>query len=257
MSSSPRPVIAITGTPEWSASIEQQLASAYRIERYTEHSNYVPRLADAQTAMILVDGDDADWPFWTSTPKAHNATRRIPVIVVTANATVRRAALTAGADIALSPDDMAAQIGTLVADYARVDDPERLAQLDCECQEPLPPLAAAGVEQFNAGAYYPQHDLFEEQWMQTEGPVRDLYRAILQVGIAYYQIERGNHRGALKMLLRSVQWLLMLPDECQGVDVRQLRADAFRVRAELEAMHPEDIHQFDRSLLKPVRLVEG
>jgi len=55
--------------------------------------------------------------------------------------------------------------------------------------------------------------------MATSGPVRELYRAILQVGIAYYQIERGNHRGALKMLLRSVQWLAMLPDRCQGIDV--------------------------------------
>jgi predicted metal-dependent hydrolase len=78
----------------------------------------------------------------------------------------------------------------------------------------------------------------------------------LQVGIAYYQIERGNHRGALKMLLRSVQWLAILPDACQGIDVRQLREDSQRVRAALEALNPLEIGSFDRALLKPLRIIE-
>jgi hypothetical protein len=46
-----------------------------------------------------------------------------------------------------------------------------------------------------------------------------------------------------------------LPDVCQGVDIRQLREDSYRVRAELERLNPQDISQFDRSLLKPVKLV--
>ena len=93
--------------------------------------------------------------------------------------------------------------------------------------------------------------------MATEGPVRNLYQAILQVGIAYFQITRGNHRGALKMLLRSVQWLSMLPDVCQGVDVKQLRQDSYRVRSELERMQPADIDKFDRALLKPVQTLKS
>jgi predicted metal-dependent hydrolase len=204
--------------------------------------------------MILVDAGDADWRFWVSTPKSSPATRRIPIVVAAEDADARRAAFIAGADFALSAAELTAQIQSLVQEYARVEDPARIEQLECECQEALPPLAVEGIAQFNAGNYYRQHDLFEAQWMKTEGPVRDLYRAILQVGIAYYQIERGNHRGALKMLLRSVQWLLILPDVCQGVDVRQLREDSFRVRAELEAIQPDDIAQFDCSLLKPVRM---
>lgn len=83
----------------------------------------------------------------------------------------------------------------------------------------------------------------------------DLYRAILQAGAAHYQIERGNHRGALKMLLHSMQWLAILPDVCQGVDVRQLREDSYGVGAKLERVNPADIAQFDRGLLKLVRRV--
>ncbi len=44
--------------------------------------------------------------------------------------------------------------------------------------------------------------------MAESGPVRDLYRAILQVGVAYYHITRGNHAGGLRMLRRCVQWFV-------------------------------------------------
>lgn len=250
-----KPTIVITGAPDWGAQVAAQLRADYTIEQLADRTGYVTRLADARAAMILVDGRDDHWRFWTTTPKSSPATRRIPIIVAADAAALHRAALIAGADFVLTPAELIEQIQALAAGYARVEDPARIEQLECECRQPLPPLAVQGVEKFNAGEYYPQHDLFEAQWVKTEGPVRDLYRAILQVGVAYYQIERGNHRGALKMLLRSVQWLLVLPDVCQGIDVRQLREDAARVRAELEAMNPDDIDQFDRRLLKPVRLV--
>ncbi len=130
------------------------------------------------------------------------------------------------------------------------------SDLDCQCQDELPPLAIQGVEKFNAGEYYIQHDLFEEQWRETEGRVRELYQGVLQVGVGYYQIERGNYRGALKMLKRSARWLSNLPDVCQGIDVRQLREDSNRVRAKLEMIDSGDIEKFDRSLFKPLVLVE-
>ena len=56
-------------------------------------------------------------------------------------------------------------------------DPEALG---CACQETLPPLAQQGVAMFNAGEYYQQHDLFEEQWVNTSGPERTLYQGILR-----------------------------------------------------------------------------
>jgi predicted metal-dependent hydrolase len=208
--------------------------------------------------MIMVDADvSSDWRFWTATPKSSPATRRIPIVLMSENAETRSAALLSGADLALSPADLRDQLPQLVTDYARVPDPAMLEQLDCECLEALPPLAQQGVKKFNAGEYYKQHDLFEALWMQTETPVRDLYRAILQVGIAYFQITRGNYRGALKMLLRSVQWLALLPDVCQGVDVKQLREDSYRVRAELERLGEANIAAFDRSLIRPVKLVDA
>ena len=132
-------------------------------------------------------------------------------------------------------------------------DADHLARLDCECREALPEKAARAIALFNVGDYYAQHDLLEELWRETGGPVRDLYQGILQVGIAYYQIERGNYRGALKMLRRAASWMAPLPEDCQGVDVRALREDSARVDAALAALFPEQIEQFDKTLLRPVK----
>jgi predicted metal-dependent hydrolase len=249
-----KPTIVMTGTPTWADEVRKRLESAYEVVRYVERAGYVARLTDARAALILVSAEQ-NWKFWTATPKSSPATRRIPIVLASDDAETRAEALLSGADVALSTTELLDQIETLVKDYARVLDLETIEQLDCECDETLPPMAQQGVEKFNAGEYYKQHDLFEALWVKTEGPVRDLYRAILQVGIAYYQIERGNPRGALKMLLRSVQWLSILPDVCQGVDVGQLREDSYRVRAELERLGEAHFAEFDPRLVKPVRWV--
>lgn len=254
-----KPIIAVTGAhsapPDWIESLRAELSADYDFRRYDAREGYVSRLADDLAALVLVDGRDSDWRYWATTPKSSPATRRIPVFLVTDEADDNENALIAGADMALSPDELINNARRMVTDFARVPDPARAEQLDCECAESLPPLAEQGFEKFNAGEFYAQHDLFEELWMETDGPVRDLYRAILQVGVAYYQILRGNHRGAKKMLLRSVQWLAVLPDECQGIDVKALREDSYRVRAALEKLPEDEIEQFDRTLLQPVKRV--
>jgi hypothetical protein len=90
--------------------------------------------------------------------------------------------------------------------------------------------------------------------MADQGPGRDLYRGILQVAIAYYQIERGNYRGATKMLLRVRQWLDPLPDVCRGVNIAQLREDAERVYTALTELGPDHINNLDRTLFRPVEV---
>ena len=235
----------------------QRIGDNYRPVVYAERANYVARLADDGAALVLVDGDVDDWGFWVTTAKTSPATRRTPVVLMSSRADVREQAIIAGADLALSPSELIEQLASLLSDLARVVEPETAEEMQRQCDEPLPPEGVLAIEKFNAGEFYKQHDLFEALWMRETGPVRDLYRAILQVGIAYYQITRGNARGALKMLLRSVQWLALLPDVCQGVDVAQLKRDAALVRAELERVGPDDgLASFDRSLLKPVRRVE-
>jgi predicted metal-dependent hydrolase len=82
-----------------------------------------------------------------------------------------------------------------------------------------------------------------------------MYQGILQVGVAYLQIERKNYIGARKLFLRAWQYLNVLPDICQGVDIAQLRADAQAARDALEQLGPERIAAFPRALMAPIRRV--
>jgi hypothetical protein len=248
-------VIGIAGQPAWAESAAAHLTGA-TVVRYTERTGFVARLADDRTALLLVDGGDADWRFWTVTPKISPATRRVPVVLVTDSANQRDQALRGGTNLVLGRHELVASLPMLLAEVARVPDPAALALLERQCGEPLPPEALDAVAKFNRGEYHEQHDAFEALWMAEPGPVRQLYQGVLQVGIAYYQITRGNGRGALKMLLRSIQWLAPLPDVCQGIDVARLRADAAAVRAELERVGVDNPDRFDLILLQPVHLIE-
>lgn len=247
-----KPTVVIVGNPSWREDVSKQLTDTFQVHHQPEFSGYMNTLIESLASLIVVDSEDADWITWTSTPKASPATRRIPIMLISDDVSIRENASIQGANVAISRDELQNNLRQWVADIARIPDPAKIDKLECECQEPLPELAQEGIRKFNAGEYYEQHDLFEEQWMAIETPVRDLYRAVLQVGVAYFQIQRGNYRGALKMLQRSVQWLVTLPDTCQGINIKKLREDSFRVRAELERLGEEGISEFDMSLIKDV-----
>jgi predicted metal-dependent hydrolase len=120
------------------------------------------------------------------------------------------------------------------------------------CAEPLPPEAEEAIHLFNTGEYFEQHEVFELLWRAEPRPIRALYQGILQIGVGYLQITRGNLRGALKMIQRGQRWLAPLPDHCRGVDVAALRADAARVTRELQRV---GLDGFDQTLLQPVKRV--
>lgn len=227
----------------------------FQLRQVWASAGYMNTLIDSRCALVVVDLRHPRWRSFVTAPKSSAATRRIPLFAVSNDEGARAEATLAGADIALSWSKLKKDGSSLIADFARIPSEESLQWLACQCAEELPELALAGLNEFNNGNYYEQHDLFEALWMRTEGPVRDLYRAILQVGVAYYQINRGNARGALKMLQRSVQWLHVLPDTCQGINVAQLRRDSYAVRAELERLGSASLDQFDLSALKPLRRV--
>lgn len=88
--------------------------------------------------------------------------------------------------------------------------------------------------------------------MDTDSPERDLYQVILQIGLAYYQITRGNYRGALKMFKRGQRNLAPLGDALLGIDLAQLGEEARFVETALRKLGPEQIDQLDPDLFKPV-----
>src|SRR5579871_5999123 len=176
--------IGIAGSPGWMGTVEAALRDlGVDPTRYTERAGYVTHLADQRTALMLVDGADADWRFWTVTPKTSPATRRIPVVLVTDDDQQRDQALRGGTNMVIARADLIDELPVLLTELARVIDPATAAELDRQCEEALPAGAVEAVHKFNAGEYHEQHDEFEALWMREPGPVRQLYQGVLQVGI--------------------------------------------------------------------------
>jgi uncharacterized protein len=120
------------------------------------------------------------------------------------------------------------------------------------CHGPLHPKALEGMDLFNLGLFFEAHEALEVAWRDESGPVRDLYRGILQVGVVYLHITRRNYPGAIKVYQRCQKWLQRWPETCRGVSVGQLRQDLDAVITALQDLGPRHIADFDLTLLKPV-----
>jgi CheY-like chemotaxis protein len=212
------------------------------------------RLTRLHPVLILIDLNSRKipWRQWVAWIKTSPATRRIPLLCFGAHKekSVLAIAKSLGADAVVARSYFMEALPELIQKYALQRDHEELV---FACQQALADLAMRGIEEFNHGKYYEAHELLEEAWKEDQTPGRDLYQGILQVAVAYMQIERGNYRGAVKMFLRLRQWIDLLPDVCRGVDVAQLRMDAENVFVELTNLGEERIGEFDRRLFKPVR----
>lgn len=128
-----------------------------------------------------------------------------------------------------------------------------MTDFSAECNAPLHPHAAEGLRLFNEGKYFEAHEALEVAWLEEKGKVRDLYRGILQVGVAYLHVTRGNYNGAVKVYGRSLKWLNGWPALCRGVRVEELRNDARAAIEEVRRLGKERIGEFDLQLLKPVK----
>ncbi len=126
----------------------------------------------------------------------------------------------------------------------------------CGCEGPPDEALLRGAALFNHRAFYAQHEVLEDAWRAETGPVRDLYRGILQVGVGCYHLSRGNHRGACNLLRYGLARLEPFEPVCLGVDVTALRVVAARVLAALEELGPERVGEFDEQLLPRVAFVE-
>jgi predicted metal-dependent hydrolase len=214
----------------------------------------VDKLSRWQPSLLIFDlnNDRVPWQEWITMLTSAPATRRIPVLCFGSHVDIHasESARSAGATAVVARSRFASALPDLISKHARKLD--RTALLTA-CSEPLTQLAIRGLQEFNRGEYFEAHETLEEAWMKDDSAGRDLYRAILQVAVAYLQIERGNYNGAVKMFLRMRQWLDPLPDRCRGVDVASLRLAARVAHQALLASGPEGITNFDKVLMKPVR----
>lgn len=220
-------------------------------------AGFIARLVEWQPALVLVELHNSaiPWEAWVAALKSSPATRRIPVLAFTQTVEnkLRTQAEAVGCDLILETSVLLKDLPSMIRQYARLSHPA----LSAECGQPLSALAREGIELHNRGEYFEAHEALEHAWNEDVSAARELYRGLLQISVAYLQIERGNYNGALKMFLRMRQWLDPLPDFCRGVHVAQARQDALAARAALEVLGPNRIAKFDRNLFKPFIVMGG
>ncbi len=114
-------------------------------------------------------------------------------------------------------------------------------------------MALRGIELFDAQKYWHAHEALEEAWLEEDGPIRHLYRGILQGGVVYLHAQRGNYRGVMKVYARCRRWLDPFPARCRGIDVEQLRKDLRSLFQEARRLGPERLDELDAGLYKPIQ----
>lgn len=195
--------------------------------------------------LVLLDlKTPGDWEAAIQRCKLSPQNRQIPIYAFGSHVdtdTLARARR-AGADHAWARSRMMEELVSVVQRH--VHPPAR--EVD-GCDDPLSRAAVAGLLAFNQREFFEQHEYLELAWNQESRSVRELYQGILQVGVAFLQIERNNWRGALKMFRRGLPRLRELPAQCQGVDVASLRAAAEQIHAAVTLLGSERLREFDQS----------
>ena len=128
---------------------------------------------------------------------------------------------------------------------------------DQGCEQDLPPKARLGIQLFNQQQFFEAHEALEAAWKEEKGPMRNLYRGILQVAVGYYHIRRGNITGARKMFKRCRPWLTLFPARCQGVDLARLIDDFEAVEARLDRLAVENPAVLQQLVFPPVIFDKG
>lgn len=118
--------------------------------------------------------------------------------------------------------------------------------------EILDQRAIRGIKLINQKKFYEAHDALELAWRDEPGPIRNLYRGILQIGVAYYHIQNGNFSGAQKMFMRAQKWLTPFSGFYLGINIGKLKNDALKISNIIENRNFSSSFKFDGSFFPEI-----
>ena len=117
---------------------------------------------------------------------------------------------------------------------------------------------AKAVGEFNSWRFYDCHETLEDVWRECGGKaisgggrdeLADFYQGVIKAAAGLHHVLRGNHGGAIKVLGDVPRLLEAYRPRTLGLDVDRLLADVERVLAEVWALGPGRIGEFDRELV--------
>jgi predicted metal-dependent hydrolase len=85
------------------------------------------------------------------------------------------------------------------------------------------PRLGVAIGLFNAADWYACHDLLEELWHETAGPMRPVLQGILQISVAELHLEKANLRGATILMGEGLGRLRSSGSMALGLDLDGLR----------------------------------
>jgi hypothetical protein len=124
------------------------------------------------------------------------------------------------------------------------------------CADPPTPALREGIAEFNRGEFFEQHETLEAAWIEEDDPVRYLYQGILQIGVGFHHLSRGNSYGARRLWARGIVLLEPFRSGCMNVDVERLIVETQRCIDALDAIGITGDGEFDQSLIPQVHWLD-
>jgi CheY-like chemotaxis protein len=216
-------------------------ACGYRARFVTDIGELGEALKAAPVLILAnVGSQGVDWPGMVALAKE----RRLPPHAAVVgygphvDLDLRQRALDAGCDAVVARSAVASGMASLLERHAWKPDLSA-------CDQPLPAGVLQGVEQFNRREFYACHDSIELVWVDEPGDVRLMYQGILQISVAFYQVQQGNWPGMVKMMARGKGKLLPFLPRCQGIDLEGLLVDLEGCEAALGELGSQGMSAFD------------
>lgn len=102
------------------------------------------------------------------------------------------------------------------------------------------------IARFDRREYWLAHEELEELWLQDR---QDFFKGLIQLAAAFLHIERGNWRGARRLLRTGLDYMADAPDRFQGFRVDQVRRCAGAALRRVEQLADGADGGVDASLL--------
>lgn len=96
------------------------------------------------------------------------------------------------------------------------------------------PEVNRGIELVNQGKYFQAHELLEFAWRQESNETRHLYQGLVQVSAMLYHLERGNTKGAHKLVRMALDNIIPFMELPTSLDIQRLVHDLLRLTVQLE-----------------------
>jgi predicted metal-dependent hydrolase len=83
-------------------------------------------------------------------------------------------------------------------------------------------LLEEGIVLFNSGKYYEAHEVWEDLWRLTSGPLKTCYQGMIQAAVGMHHLSNLNETGAASQFQKSIRNLEAGAAEARELDIAGL-----------------------------------